>query len=63
MPSESEAFPLVYLETQACGRLLLASDIPAGREVVVPGDNGLLFRTGDVADLTARARAPEPVGA
>lgn len=54
MPSESEALPLVHLEAQACGRVLLASDIPAGRELVVAGDNGLLFRTGDVADLTAR---------
>jgi glycosyltransferase involved in cell wall biosynthesis len=54
MPSEFEGRSLVYLETQACGRVLLASDIPSAREVVVDGKTGLLFRTGDVAHLAAR---------
>ncbi len=54
MPSESEAAALLYLETQACARLLIASDIPAAREIVRDGDTGLLFRMGDVADLTAK---------
>jgi glycosyltransferase involved in cell wall biosynthesis len=54
MPSESEGQCLVYLETQACGRVLLASDIPAAVEVVVDGETGLLFRKGDVAHLAAR---------
>jgi glycosyltransferase involved in cell wall biosynthesis len=54
MPSESEAFALVYLETMACGRLLLASDIPAAREAVRDGLTGILHRKGDVADLTAK---------
>lgn len=51
MPSETEGLSRVYLETQACGRVLLASDIPAAREVVVPGYTGLLFRRGDPAAL------------
>jgi len=54
MTSDSEALPLVYLEAQACGRVLVTSDIPASREVVVDGQNGLLFRMGDVAALAAR---------
>jgi glycosyltransferase involved in cell wall biosynthesis len=54
MPSESEALALVYLETMACGRLLLASDIPASREVVVDGETGILFRKADVADLSVK---------
>ena len=54
MPSETEAMALVYLETQACGRLLIASDIPAAREVLRDGENGLLFRKGDSADLTRK---------
>lgn len=54
MTSESEGLPLVHLEAQACGRVLVASDIPASREVVVDGRTGLLFRTGDVAELVAR---------
>ena len=51
MPSAGEAQALVYLETQACERTLVASDIPAAREVVDHGRTGLLFRTGDIAHL------------
>jgi glycosyltransferase involved in cell wall biosynthesis len=54
MPSEAEARALVYLEAQACGRVLLASDIASAREVVVDGETGLLFAKGDVADLAAK---------
>jgi glycosyltransferase involved in cell wall biosynthesis len=57
MPSELEGQSLVYLETQACGRVLLASDIPAAREFVVDGETGLLFRTGDVGHLADRLLA------
>jgi glycosyltransferase involved in cell wall biosynthesis len=57
MPSESEALALVYLEVLACGRVLLASDISASREVVTDGHDGVLFRAGDVADLAARTVA------
>lgn len=45
---------MVYLETQACGHLLLASDVPGAREVIVDGETGLLFRKGDVDDLAAK---------
>jgi 2-deoxystreptamine N-acetyl-D-glucosaminyltransferase/2-deoxystreptamine glucosyltransferase len=54
MPSEHEARALVYLETQACGRVLLASDIPAAREVIRDGETGVLFGKGDVRDLAAK---------
>jgi glycosyltransferase involved in cell wall biosynthesis len=54
MPSEAEARALVYLETQACGRLLIASDIPAAREVIVDWETGLLFRKGDITDLSSK---------
>ena len=54
MPSESEQQARVYLEAQASGRLLLASDIPAAREVVEDGRTGILFRLGDIANLTAK---------
>lgn len=53
MPSDSEAQARVYLETQACARTLIASDIPGARHVIDDGATGLLFRKGDVADLTA----------
>jgi glycosyltransferase involved in cell wall biosynthesis len=54
MPSTTECFALAYLETQASGRVLLASDVPAAREAVENGHTGLLFPVGDVADLSAK---------
>jgi glycosyltransferase involved in cell wall biosynthesis len=53
MPSAAEAQALAYLEAQACARTLVASDIPAAREVIEDGVDGLLFRVGDVEHLTA----------
>jgi glycosyltransferase involved in cell wall biosynthesis len=50
-PSEREGLSLVYRETQACGRALLASDIPSAREVIESGKTGLLVRTGDAGEL------------
>jgi glycosyltransferase involved in cell wall biosynthesis len=58
MPSAAEAQALAYLEAQACARTLLASDIPAAREVVSDGKNGILFPSGDagrLAEETLRA--------
>lgn len=52
--SAAEGQALVYLEAQACGRTLIASDIAAAREVVVNGRTGLLFRMGDIDDLAAK---------
>jgi glycosyltransferase involved in cell wall biosynthesis len=49
--SQTEGLSRVYLEAQASGKPLLASDIPAAREVVVDGESGCLFRVGDVEDL------------
>ncbi len=54
LPSEREGLALAYLETQACGKLLIASDIPAAREVIDDGETGLLFRKGDIADLSEK---------
>jgi glycosyltransferase involved in cell wall biosynthesis len=53
MPSAYECQALVYLETMACGRPLIASDIPASREVVQHGVSGLLHPEGDEAALAA----------
>jgi glycosyltransferase involved in cell wall biosynthesis len=57
MPSTSECFALAYLETQACGRVLLASDVSGAREAVEEGKTGLLFPVGDVDSLTAKTLA------
>jgi L-malate glycosyltransferase len=50
-PSESEGLSRVYLEAMACGRALIASDIPAAREVVRHRENGLLFERGNLDSL------------
>ncbi|MGH7358098.1 MAG: glycosyltransferase, partial [Candidatus Rokuibacteriota bacterium] len=54
LTSETEGLARVYLETQACARVLVASDIPAVREVVTDGATGLLFGTGDVEALATK---------
>jgi glycosyltransferase involved in cell wall biosynthesis len=52
MASEAEGLARSYIEAMACERLLIASDIPAAREVIVHGKNGLLFPVGDTQQLT-----------
>jgi glycosyltransferase involved in cell wall biosynthesis len=47
---------VVYLESMACGRTLIASDIPAAREVVRHRDNGLLFECGNPDSLARTIR-------
>jgi glycosyltransferase involved in cell wall biosynthesis len=54
LPSETEGLALAYLEAQASERVILASDIPAAREVIAHGQTGLLFRKGDVSDLVEK---------
>jgi glycosyltransferase involved in cell wall biosynthesis len=54
LPSDEEHQARVSLEAQACGRLLLASDIPGAREVIEDGRTGLLFRRGDVEDFAVK---------
>jgi glycosyltransferase involved in cell wall biosynthesis len=52
MPCEAETQARVYLETQACGRVLIASDVPGAREVITDGETGLLFPKGNVEEMT-----------
>ncbi len=54
LPSDGEGLARVYLEAQALGKVLIASDIPPAREVVIAGETGLLFGLGDVQQLTDR---------
>lgn len=43
--------PLKPFEAMAMGKLVLASDVAALDEIIVPGTNGLVFRKGDVGSL------------
>lgn len=49
--------PLKPLEAMAQGRLLIASDVGGHQELIEDGHTGVLFRAGDVDDLTDKALA------
>ena len=54
MPSAGEGLARVYLETMACGRVLIASDVAAAAELITDNEDGLFFPVGDVAALSAQ---------
>jgi len=54
LPSRREGLPLSLLEAAACGRAMIASDVPGCREIVVHEQTGLLVQV-DVADALAAA--------
>jgi len=56
LPSLHEGLPITLLEGLAAGTTVLASDIAVHREVLEEGRYGLLFHTGDAADLRERLR-------
>lgn len=51
LPSRSEGRGLVLVEAMALGLPVIASDIPGPRELVIPGQTGLLFQRGDAMGL------------
>jgi glycosyltransferase involved in cell wall biosynthesis len=60
LPSYREGLPKALLEASACARPVVACDVPGCREVVVPGETGLLVPARDagaLADALARLAA------
>jgi glycosyltransferase involved in cell wall biosynthesis len=51
LPSRREGLPLSLMEAAACGRAMIASDVPGCREIVIHEETGLLFRVNDAAGL------------
>jgi glycosyltransferase involved in cell wall biosynthesis len=51
-----EAFGLVLVEAMACGKPVIASDLPGVRTVVDDGVNGFLVRPRDCEDLATKMR-------
>jgi glycosyltransferase involved in cell wall biosynthesis len=56
LPSHGEGVPKTLIEAAACGRAMVATDVPGCREIVLHGENGLLVPVRDHAAL-ARALA------
>ncbi len=53
-PSYTEGLPLAVLEAMSAGRCNVVSDISPNRELIQHDVNGLVFRTGDAADLAGQ---------
>lgn len=51
LPSRREGLPLSLMEAAACGRAMIASDVPGCREIVIHEQTGLLFAVDDVPAL------------
>jgi glycosyltransferase involved in cell wall biosynthesis len=51
LPSYREGLPKTLIEAAACGRPLVAVDVPGCREVVIPNETGLLAKVKDVPSL------------
>lgn len=51
LPSYREGLPKVLLEAAACGKPLVAADVPGCRDIVTPGVNGILVHARDPAAL------------
>jgi glycosyltransferase involved in cell wall biosynthesis len=63
LPSRREGLPLSLMEAAACGRAMIANDVPGCREIVVHEQTGLLVPVDDAPALAAvmerLAGAPE----
>ena len=51
LPSRREGLPLSLLEAAACGRAMVATDVPGCRVIVIPGETGLLVPVDDASAL------------
>jgi glycosyltransferase involved in cell wall biosynthesis len=56
LPSRREGLPLSLMEAAACGRAMIASDVPGCREIVLHECTGLLFPADDTAALADAMR-------
>jgi len=53
IPSLSEGFGLVVLEGLVAGKIVIASDLPVIRDLIINGKNGVLFPVADSQTLAA----------
>jgi glycosyltransferase involved in cell wall biosynthesis len=53
LPSRREGLPKSLLEAAACGRPIIATDVPGCREIALPGRNALLVPPDDASALAS----------
>jgi glycosyltransferase involved in cell wall biosynthesis len=66
LPSRREGLPKSLLEAAACGRPMVATDVPGCREIVRPGETGILVPYDDdaaLAEAVAKLAASQPLRA
>jgi glycosyltransferase involved in cell wall biosynthesis len=56
LPSYREGIPRILIEAAACGRPIITTDAPGCRELVRPGENGLLVPVQDTGALVNALR-------
>jgi len=56
-PSSVEGWGLTVIEANACGTAVIASDVPGLRDAIRNGETGILYRYGDIDDLTEKMNA------
>lgn len=54
LPSRTESFSNSLMEAMACGCCAVAGNVGGNPELIQDGETGLLFRSGDHADLAAK---------
>jgi glycosyltransferase involved in cell wall biosynthesis len=55
LPSISETWGLSVNEAMACGKAVLVSDkVGCAADLVIPGDTGEIFESGNLADITSK---------
>jgi glycosyltransferase involved in cell wall biosynthesis len=58
-----ENMPLSLLEALSLGKLVIASNIGGIPEIIKDGENGLLFKPGNISDLIAKIKLLETINA
>jgi glycosyltransferase involved in cell wall biosynthesis len=56
LPSYREGIPRVLIEAAACGRPIVTTDAPGCRELVRPGENGMIVPSRDIGSLAQALR-------
>jgi glycosyltransferase involved in cell wall biosynthesis len=54
LPSRYEMFPMALLEMYACGKPIVASNIRGLRELIIDGETGLLFESGNFKQMAEK---------